>query len=124
MSQPDLGNKSLSTKQQQVQNKFFFRLPSSYISFFQAMGEDYYQRGKITSPSIALLAKTCLITAGNAWNRMVIQLINMEFERTRQQQIEQENREQQERYQSKRSEGYTSKHFAEQGDRGSPTFDL
>jgi len=98
MSQPNLGNKSLPTKQQQVQNKFFFRLPSTYISFFQAMAKDYYERGKIPSPSIALLAKTCLITAGNAWNRMMIQLINKDFERTRLQQIEQEKREQQERY--------------------------
>jgi hypothetical protein len=79
-------------------NRIFLRLPGSYIPFFQAMAKDYYDRGKIPSPSIALLAKTCLITAGNAWNRMMIQLINKDFERTRQQQIEQEKREQQPRY--------------------------
>jgi len=45
------------------------------------MAEDYYQRGKIVQPSIGLLAKTCLITAGNAWNRMMQQLMTQEFER-------------------------------------------
>jgi RsiW-degrading membrane proteinase PrsW (M82 family) len=69
-------------------NRIFLRMPSSYIPFFQAMAEDYYQRGKIKAPSISLLAKTCLITAGNAWNRMMIQLINKEFEGTRQQQMQ------------------------------------
>jgi len=62
-------------------NRIYFRLPGSYIPFFQAMAEDYYQRGKIVQPSIGLLAKTCLITAGNAWNRMMQQLMTQEFER-------------------------------------------
>jgi hypothetical protein len=55
-------------------NKFFFRLPYSYVSFFQAMAEAYYREGKIQAPSIGLLAKMCLITAGNAWDRSIFQL--------------------------------------------------
>ncbi len=49
------------------------------------MAEDYYERGKIKQPTIGLLAKTCLITAGNAWNRMQIQLVNKEYEKKMQQ---------------------------------------
>jgi uncharacterized protein YhjY with autotransporter beta-barrel domain len=67
-------------------NRIFLRLPSAYIPFFQAMAQDYYQREKIESPSIGLLAKTCLITAGNVWNRMCIQLMNKEYERKMRQQ--------------------------------------
>jgi|GEM_PF-908366 hypothetical protein len=70
-------------------NRIFLRLPSSYVPFFQAMAQDYYQREKIESPSIGLLAKTCLITAGNAWNRMQIQLMNKESQRKTQQQQQQ-----------------------------------
>jgi hypothetical protein len=55
-------NASFSGKERQADNKFFFRLKSSYRSFFQTMAEDYYQRGKIKAPSISLLAKTCLLT--------------------------------------------------------------
>ena len=62
-------------------NRIFLRLPGSYIPFFQAMAQDYYQRGKIKAPSISLLAKTCLLTAGNAWNRMMIQIMNKEWEK-------------------------------------------
>ena len=65
-------------------NRIFLRLPSSYIPFFQAMAQDYYQRGKIKTPTIGLLAKTSLITAGNAWNRMMHQLMTRDFERRRQ----------------------------------------
>ncbi|MDQ6666847.1 MAG: hypothetical protein M3Y53_01320 [Thermoproteota archaeon] len=50
------------------------------------MAEDYYERGKIKQPTIGLLAKTCLITAGNAWNRMQIQLVNKEYQRKMQEQ--------------------------------------
>jgi hypothetical protein len=103
MSQTDLEHKSLPTKQQ-VQNKFFFRLPSAYISFFQSMADDYYQRGKIKAPSISLLAKTCLITAGNAWNRMMIQIMNKDFER-RLQTVEQERQEHQ-RQQQQQPQNY------------------
>ncbi|MDQ6667307.1 MAG: hypothetical protein M3Y53_03655, partial [Thermoproteota archaeon] len=59
---PEKGTSS-SRKQRQVDNKIFFRLPSSYLSFFQSMAEDYHRRGKIKAPTIGLLAKTCLITA-------------------------------------------------------------
>jgi hypothetical protein len=45
------------------------------------MARDYYQRGKIESATIGLLAKTCLLIAGNAWNRMQVQLMNKENER-------------------------------------------
>jgi hypothetical protein len=68
------------------------------------MARDYYQRGKIKSPTIGPLAKTCLITAGNAWNRMQDQLMNkgyekkspqVELERQRQQQQQQQQDHQQ-----------------------------
>ncbi|MDQ6666686.1 MAG: hypothetical protein M3Y53_00495 [Thermoproteota archaeon] len=81
-------------------NRIYLRLPSSYLSFFQAMAEDYYQRGKIEAPSIGLLAKTCLITAGNAWNRMCIQLMNKEYERKMRQEVEQERHQQQQQQQN------------------------
>ena len=67
-------------------NRIFFRIAGSYTTFFQAMAEDYYQRGKIESPTIGLLAKTCLIIAGNAWNRMQAQLMNEKYKRKVQQQ--------------------------------------
>ena len=63
----------------QLVNKIFFRLPDSYIPIFQAMAEDFYLRGKIPAPSIGLLAKYCLIMAGNAWNKD-FQLENKENE--------------------------------------------
>jgi hypothetical protein len=91
----DLGNSSLPpARRQRVQNKIFFRLSSHHLSFFQAMAQDYYGRGKIKSPTIGLLAKTCLITAGNAWNRMMHQLMTQDFER-KLRQLEQERQWQQ-----------------------------
>lgn len=73
-------------KKQQGRTNYYFRLPQSYEPFFQAMAENYYQRSKIKAPSISLLAKTCLIITGNAWNRMQIQLMNQNLEKRRLQQ--------------------------------------
>jgi hypothetical protein len=98
-------------QQQVVKNKIFFRLQYSYRPFFQAMAEDYYQRGKIDSPSIGLLAKACLMTAGNAWNRMMLQLMTQDFEKKWRQKIEQERHRQQKQpqnYQQRREFVQTS----------------
>jgi hypothetical protein len=70
-------------------DKIFLRLPRLYIPFYQAMAEDYYQRGRISQPSIGLFAKKCLLMAGNSWDRMIIQLRNLDYER---EEIEQERR--------------------------------
>ena len=59
-------------------NKVFFRLPYSYVSFFQAMADAYHREGKIQAPSIGLLAKMCMIIAGNAWDRTISQSVNKE----------------------------------------------
>jgi hypothetical protein len=76
-----LSPEQVEQKKQQGRTNYYIRLPQTYVPFFQAMAEDYHQRGKIESPSIGLLAKTCLITAGNAWNRMMQHLRTQEFER-------------------------------------------
>jgi cytoskeletal protein RodZ len=89
-SSAPLSPDQVELKKQQGRTNYYFRLPQSYIPFFQAMAEDYYQRGKIKAPSISLLAKTCLITACNAWNRMQAQLRNKEYERKMQQEQEQQ----------------------------------
>ncbi|MDQ6864983.1 MAG: hypothetical protein M3044_14305 [Thermoproteota archaeon] len=70
MSQPDLGNKSLPTKQQQAQNKFFFRLPSDYISFFQSMADDCYQRGKIKAPMPQATTRSSVMTRPRSFLKM------------------------------------------------------
>jgi hypothetical protein len=80
-SSTPLSPEQVEQKKQQGRTNYYIRLPLSYVSFYQAMAEDYYQRGKIKAPSISLLAKTCLITGGNAWNRMMHQLMTQEFER-------------------------------------------
>ena len=100
---------SSSRKQRQVENKIFFRLPPSSIPFFQSMAEDYYQRGKIKAPTIGLLAKKCLMTAGDAWNRMTLQLMTQDFERRRQK-VEQERQWQQQlqNYEQRREFGQSS----------------
>jgi len=92
-SSTPLSPEQVEQKKQQGRTNYYFRLSQPYVPFFQAMAEDYYQRGKIESPSIGLLAKTCLITAGNAWNRMQIQLMNKEWER-KLHQVEQERQRQ------------------------------
>jgi hypothetical protein len=105
----DLEN-SLPARQQRVQNKIFFRLHSSYFSFFQAMAEDYYKKGKIKAPTIGLLAKKCLMTAGGAWNRMTIQLMTQDFERR--QRVEQERKQQEQHDHHQRHElGYRPDYF-------------
>jgi hypothetical protein len=73
-------------KREEIKTKYYVRLRPAYIPFFQAMAEDYYQRSKIKSPTIGLLAKTCLITAGYAWNRMQVQLMNQNLDKRRLQQ--------------------------------------
>jgi hypothetical protein len=88
-SSTPLSPEQVQQKKQQARTNYYIRLPQSYAPFFQAMAEDYYQRGKIKAPSISLLAKTCLLTAGNAWNRMKVQLMNKEYER-KLRQVEQE----------------------------------
>jgi hypothetical protein len=86
MLQPtDSENRSPINKQQQIRgqgvnNKIFVRLPKQSVSFFEEMAQDYYERGIIPAPSIGLLTKACLITAGNAWNRLQFQLMNKEVE--------------------------------------------
>src|SRR6266571_8939982 len=62
-------------------DKIFVRVPRLDIPFYQAMAQDYYQRGKISQPSIGLLTKKCLIMAGNSWNKMMIQLAILDYER-------------------------------------------
>jgi hypothetical protein len=79
-SSTPLSPEQVEKKKQQGQTNYYIRLPRAYAPFFQAMAEDYYQRGKIKAPTIGLLAKICLMTAGNAWNRMQIQLMNKEWE--------------------------------------------
>lgn len=88
-------------KREEIKTKYYVRLRPAYIPFFQAMAEDYYQRGKIESPTIGLLAKTCLITAGNAWNRVQIKLMTQDFEK-RSQKVEQERQERQGQQQQQR----------------------
>ncbi len=101
-SNTPLSPEQVKQKKQQGRTNYYIRLPPAYIPFFQAMAEDYYQRSKIEAPSISLLAKTCLITAGNAWNRMQIKLMNQDFEKRRQK-VEQERRQQQpQNYQQRR----------------------
>jgi hypothetical protein len=90
-SSTPLSPEQVEQKRQHGRTNYYLRLPLSYVPFFQAMAEDYFQRGKIESPTIGLLAKTCLITAGNAWNRMQIQLMNKEYERKVQQQHQQQD---------------------------------
>jgi hypothetical protein len=93
-SSTPLSPEQVEQKKQQGRTNYYIRLPLSYVSFFQAMAEDYYQRGKIKAPSISLLAKTCLITAGNAWNRTQIKLMTQDVEKEWRQ-LEQERRQQQ-----------------------------
>jgi hypothetical protein len=80
-SSTPLSPEQVELKKQQDRTNYYIRLPQSYIQFFHAMADDYYRRGKIKAPSISLLAKTCLITAGNVWNRMQIQLMNQNLEK-------------------------------------------
>lgn len=55
--------------------------------------------GKIPSPSISLLARKCLMNAGEAWNRMLLQLMNQKYERKIENEQEQQN---QQNYQQRR----------------------
>jgi len=73
-------NKQQRIRRQGVNNKIFVRLPKRSVSFFEEMAQDYYERGMIPAPSIGLLTKACLITAGNAWNKFQFQLMNKEVE--------------------------------------------
>lgn len=86
-------------KREQIKTKYYIRLRPAYFAFFQAMARDYYERGKIKEPSIGLLAKTCLITAGNAWNRMQAQLKNNNYQRKMLQQQEQQQQQKQQQQQ-------------------------
>lgn len=101
MTEPDIGHNELPTKQKRLKNKFFFRLPPQHISFYEAMAQDYYQRGRIPRPRVSLLAKKCLMNAGNSWNRMQLQVMNQEYERKIQQELE---RQRQQNYQQQRRE--------------------
>jgi hypothetical protein len=90
MTEPDIGHNELPTKQKWLKNKFFFRLPPQHISFYEAMAQDYYQRGIIPRPKVSLLAKKCLMNAGNSWNRTQLQIMKQESERRIEQELKQQ----------------------------------
>jgi hypothetical protein len=108
-SSTPLSPEQVEQKKQPGRTNYYFRLSQSYVPFFQAMAEDYHRRGKIKAPSISLLAKTCLITAGNAWNRMTLQLMTQDFEKRRQEELERQRQQQQsQNYQQRREFVHTS----------------
>ena len=104
-SSTPLSPEQIEQKKQQGRTNYYLRLPLSYVPFFQAMARDYYQRGKIKSPTIGLLAKTCLITAGNSWNRMQVQQMNKGYEKkSRQVELERQRHQQQQQDHQERGE--------------------
>lgn len=104
-SSTPLSPEQIEQKKQQGRTNYYLRLPLSYVPFFQAMARDYYQRGEIKSPTIGLLAKTCLITAGNAWNRMQVQQMNKGYEKkSRQVELERQRHQQQQQDHQERGE--------------------